>query len=166
MDKFVERQEVLKLLNAPTPEERLANLAILLGSEKEKPEVKPQFANNHIHTIYSFSPYSPTAAVYCARDEGLQTAGIMDHDSIAGAEEFRKAGKIAGIGTTCGMECRVDLSATKMAGRKLNNPDQAGICYMAIHSIPATGFRRLDEVFRSLTGKEKPAEPEDGGKYQ
>ncbi len=56
MDKFVERQEVLKLLNAPTPEERLANLAILLGSEKEKPEVKPQFANNHIHTIYSFSP--------------------------------------------------------------------------------------------------------------
>ena len=67
MDKFVERQEVLKLLNAPTPEERLANLAILIGGEKEKPEVKPQFANNHIHTIYSFSPYSPTAAVYCAR---------------------------------------------------------------------------------------------------
>ena len=53
MDKFVERQEVLKLLNAPTPEERLANLAILIGGEKEKPEVKPQFANNHIHTIYS-----------------------------------------------------------------------------------------------------------------
>ena len=26
MDKFVERQEVLKLLNAPSPEERLANL--------------------------------------------------------------------------------------------------------------------------------------------
>ena len=39
MDKFVERQEVLKLLNAPTPEERLANLAILIGGEKEKPEV-------------------------------------------------------------------------------------------------------------------------------
>ena len=56
MDKFVERQEALKLLNAPTPEERLANLAILLGGEKEKPEVKPQFANNHIHTIFSFSP--------------------------------------------------------------------------------------------------------------
>ena len=72
MDKFVERQEVLKLLNAPTPEERLANLAILIGGEKEKPEVKPQFANNHIHTIYSFSPYSPTAAVYCARDRAFR----------------------------------------------------------------------------------------------
>ena len=153
MDKFVERQEVLKLLNAPTPEERLANLAIVIGSEKEKPGVKPEFANNHIHTIYSFSPYSPTAAVYCARDEGLETAGIMDHDSIAGAVEFRKAGKIAGIGTTCGMECRVDLSETKMAGRKLNNPDQAGICYMAIHSIPEAGFARLDEVFAPLREK-------------
>lgn len=53
MDKFVERQEVLKLLNAPSPEERLANLAIIIGGEKEHPEVKPQYANNHIHTILS-----------------------------------------------------------------------------------------------------------------
>ena len=56
MDKYVERQEVLKFLNVKNPAERLANLAIVLGSEKEKPEVKPQFANNHIHTIYSFRP--------------------------------------------------------------------------------------------------------------
>ena len=69
MDKFVERQEVLKLLNVPEPEERLANLAILLGSEKEKPEVKPQFANNHIHTIYSFSPYSSLNHQHLARAE-------------------------------------------------------------------------------------------------
>ena len=34
MDKFVERQEVLKLLNAPSPEERLANLAIIIGGER------------------------------------------------------------------------------------------------------------------------------------
>ncbi len=153
MDKFVERQDALKLLNVSSPEERLANLAILLGSEKEKPEVKPQFANNHIHTIYSFSPYSPTAAIYCARDEGLETAGIMDHDSIAGAVEFRKAGKIAGIGTTCGMECRANLEGTRMAGKKLNNPDQAGIAYMAIHSVPDTGFARLQEVFGPLREK-------------
>lgn len=150
MDKFTERQEVLRLLNAPDPEERLANLAIIIGGEKQHPEVKPQYANNHIHTIYSFSPYSPAAAVYCARDEGLQTAGIMDHDTIAGAVEFRKAGKIAGIGTTCGMECRADLSGTRMEGRKLNNPDQAGICYMAIHSVPESGFARLQEVFGPL----------------
>ncbi len=153
MDKFEERQEVLKLLNAADPEERLENLKKLLAEEKQKPEVKPQFANNHIHTIYSFSPYSPTAAVYCARDEGLQTAGIMDHDTISGAEEFRRAGKIAGIGTTCGMECRASLAGTRMAGRKLNNPDQAGIAYMAIHSVPAAGFARLSEAFAPLREK-------------
>ncbi|MCI8852933.1 MAG: PHP domain-containing protein [Lachnospiraceae bacterium] len=153
MEKFVEMQEALKLLNVPDPAERLANLAILLGEEKQAPQVKPQYANNHIHTCYSFSPYSPTAAVYMARAEGLQTAGIMDHDSIGGAEEFRKAGKLAGMGTTCGMECRADLSATSMASRKLNNPDQAGIAYMAIHSVPATGFARLQEVFGPLREK-------------
>ena len=39
------------------------------------------YVNNHIHTTYSFSPYSPTAAVWCAMEAGLATAGIMDHDS-------------------------------------------------------------------------------------
>lgn len=153
MDKFAERQEVLKLLNAPTAEERLKNLERLIAEEKTHPEVKPEYANNHIHTIYSFSPYSPAAAVYCARDEGLETAGIMDHDSISGAEEFRKAGRIAGIGTTCGMECRASLAGTRMEGRKLNNPDQAGIAYMTMHSVPATGFARLTEVFAPLRAK-------------
>lgn len=153
MEKYVELKETLDLLNVEDPAERLANLAIVLGEEKEAPEVKPQYANNHIHTCYSFSPYSPTAAVYMARAEGLQTAGIMDHDSIGGATEFRKAGKIAGMGTTCGMECRASLAKTRLAGRKLNNPDQAGVAYMAIHSVPAPGFARLQEVFAPLREK-------------
>ena len=84
--------EILNLLNAPSAEERLSNLENLLKSEERAPEVKSQYANNHIHTTYSFSPYSPTAAVYFARSEGLSTCGIMDHDSIAGAREFRRAG--------------------------------------------------------------------------
>ncbi len=153
MSKYIELQKELSLLNAPDSKTRLENLKRLMDEEKEKPEVKPEYANNHIHTIFSFSPYSPTAAVYVARAEGLQTAGIMDHDSIAGAEEFRAAGKIAGIGTTCGMECRVDFSETALAGRKLNNPDQSGIAYMAIHSVPATGFKKLQSVFAPLLEK-------------
>ena len=147
MSKYIELQNELRLLNADTAEERLANLEALIKNEKKPLEVKPEFANNHIHTIYSFSPYSPTAAIYMARAEGLETAGIMDHDSIGGAEEFRKAGEIAGIGTTCGMECRVSIEETALAGRRLNNPDQAGVAYMAIHSVPKTGFARLQEVF-------------------
>ena len=49
------------------------------------------YVNNHIHTTYSFSPYSPTDAVYMAWKNGLKTAGIMDHDSVAGAREFLEA---------------------------------------------------------------------------
>ena len=150
MSKYVELQSELSLLNADTPEERLANLKALLAKEKCAPAVKPEYANNHIHTIYSFSPYSPTAAVYMARAEGLEMAGIMDHDPIGGAEEFRAAGEIAGIGTTCGMECRVSLEGTALADRRLNNPDQVGVAYMAIHSVPRTGFARLQEVFAPL----------------
>ena len=150
MSKFVELQDKLRLLNAPCANERLENLKRLIDEETTHPVVKPEYANNHIHTIYSFSPYSPTAAVYMARAEGLETAGIMDHDSIGGADEFRKAGEICGIGTTCGMECRVSLSGTSMAAKRLNNPDQVGIAYMAIHSVPKNGFNRLQEVFAPL----------------
>lgn len=150
MSKFVELQDKIRLLNARSAEERLKNLKRLLDEETMRPEVKPEYANNHIHTIYSFSPYSPTAAVYMARAEGLETAGIMDHDSIGGAEEFRQAGEICGIGTTCGMECRVSLVGTSMATKRLNNPDQAGIAYMAIHSVPKSGFNKLQEVFAPL----------------
>ncbi len=153
MSMYVELQETIKLLNVPDKAKRLENLEKILKDEKTKPEVKPQYANNHIHTCYSFSPYSPTAAIYMARAEGLQTAGIMDHDSISGAEEFRAAGKIAGIGTTCGMECRVDYSETRLAGKKLNNPDQSGVAYMAIHSVPKTGFEHLQKAFKPLVEK-------------
>ncbi len=153
MSKYVELQNELRLLNADTPEERLKNLEALIKNEKEHPIVRPEFANNHIHTIYSFSPYSPTAAVYMARAEGLETAGIMDHDSIGGAEEFRRAGEIAGIGTTCGLECRVSLEGTSLEHKRLNNPDQIGVAYMAMHSVPKENFARLQEVFVPLRAK-------------
>ena len=150
---FAKRNEILKLLNAEDPDERLFNLKKTISEETGAPKSLPQYANNHIHTIYSFSPYSPTAAIYFARAEGLQTAGIMDHDTISGASEFRQAGKLAQMGTTCGMECRASLKGTRLEGRKVNNPDQAGVAYMAIHSVPAGEFKTLSEVFAPLREK-------------
>ena len=67
------------------------------------------YVNNHIHTTYSFSPYSPTKALYMAWQNGLKTAGIMDHDSVGGAKEFLRAAEIIGMPVTCGVECRVDI---------------------------------------------------------
>jgi hypothetical protein len=92
--------------------------------------------NNHIHTHYSFSPYSPSAAVERAKGAGLSTAGIMDHDSLAGADEFEKAGREIGMPTTVGMEVRADFANTPLNGRRINNPDQVSIAYVALHGIP------------------------------
>ena len=132
------REEVLTRLNAPN---RLECLAELMSTEPHP--ACGQDVNNHIHTIYSFSPYSPTAAVWFARQAGLCTCGLMDHDSISGAEEFLKAAQIAGIAATIGVECRVSFANTPFAGRHLNNQDQASLAYIALHGIP---HNRVDEV--------------------
>ena len=138
---------VLDLLNAPTKEERLANLAKILPDTKFPPQV-PQYINNHIHTTYSFSPYSPTAAVYAARMEGLCTAGIIDHDSISGAEEFLEAAKLAEMPVTIGMECRVSMAGTSLEDRRTNNPDQVGVSYMTIQGVHHDQIGTLTEFFR------------------
>jgi len=137
---------VLNLLNAPTKAERLANLKEVLKTT-EFPPMVPQYINNHIHTTYSFSPYSPTAAVYAARMEGLCTAGIIDHDSISGAEEFIEAAEIIDIPVTIGMECRISMDGTRMEGRRTNNPDQIGCSYMTIQSVPHDKIDRLTQFF-------------------
>jgi len=138
---------ILNKLNAPTREERIANLKEVLKDTVFPPMV-PQYINNHIHTTYSFSPYSPTAAVYAARMEGLCTAGIIDHDSISGAEEFIEAAEIIGIPVTIGMEARVSMDGTRLEGRRTNNPDQVGVSYMTIQSVPHDKISVLTEFFK------------------
>ena len=138
---------VLNKLNAPTKKERLANLAAILP-ETEFPPMVPEYINNHIHTTYSFSPYSPTAAVYAARMEGLCTAGIIDHDSISGAEEFLEAAKLVNMPVTIGMEARISMDGTRLEGRRTNNPDQVGVSYMTIQSVPHDKISVLTEFFK------------------
>lgn len=138
----------ISFLNAETAEKRLENLKTLLAEEKEKPTVLPQYSNNHIHTSFSFSPYSPTAAVWAARRAGLSTAGIMDHDSIGGASEFRKAAALAGIGSTCGVEMRISWKETPFADRRINNPDQKGVAYMTFHSIRERYFSQTADFLK------------------
>ena len=136
------REELLQLLNCP---EGLENLKELMKTEPQ-PETGRD-VNNHIHTTYSFSPYSPTAAVWFARAAGLCTCGLMDHDSIAGTEEFLAAAEAAGMSVTIGIECRVSFANTPFADRKLNNPDQAGVAYMALHGVPHNKAAEINAFF-------------------
>ena len=112
--------------------------------------VDPRMVNNHIHTSYSFSPYSPTAAVYAARAEGLATCGIVDHDSIGGAREFIQAGEIVGIPTTIGIETRVSFAETLLGDRRTNNPDQVGNSYMVLHAVPHDKIETVQAYFAPL----------------
>ena len=145
--------DTLQYLNAPTAAERLDHLRDVLSRETKAPEKSGVFVNNHIHTTYSFSPYSPTAAVYYARKATLSTAGIVDHDSIAGAREFLQAGEIADMAVTVGMECRVRMDGTPLADRYINNTDQKGIAYMALHGVPHGKIDTLQATFAPLRAK-------------
>jgi len=142
------REEILSLLNS---DQALENLKALIDSEPAP--VVGRDVNNHIHTTYSFSPYSPTAAVWFAREAGLCTAGLMDHDSIAGADEFLAAASAAHMAATIGMECRVSFAGTPFADKKLNNPDQAGVMYVTLHGVPHNRAAELNELFAPYRAK-------------
>jgi hypothetical protein len=143
MKEFDVLQEKLNHSDKETRLEALEKIKVYTKNCEKGKDV-----NNHIHTIYSFSPYSPSKAVYMAYTSGLGTAGIMDHDSIAGASEFIDAGRIMGMKTTIGVECRVSMKDTFLSDIRINNPDQKGVAYCAIHGIPHTRIKEIERYFK------------------
>jgi len=138
---------LIKKLNAPKAEDRLDALRELkknIGDLKDG----DWYTNNHVHSTYSFSPYSPTKIVYEAYMAGLDTVGLMDHDSIAGAKEFIEAGKIMKIATTVGFEMRTDWADTPFKDVRINNPDQKGCAYICVHGVP---HQHIDEAEKFLS---------------
>ena len=138
------------LLNASADEtERLEALKALAAHDTQSIG-GGEWVNNHIHTTYSFSPYTPAGAVYFAKKAGLSTAGIMDHDSVGGIHEFIEAGKIVGMPVTVGFECRTDVSGTPLEGKRLNNPDQVSVAYVTLHGIPHQNVGECEKVLAPL----------------
>lgn len=136
----------LEALKAKIRAEKLAPLAGAAGpAEAEE-------SNNHIHTCYSFSPYTPTAAAYRARQAGLTVAGSVDHDSLEAAAEMTEACQLLGLGSVTGFEIRVFLGETwgDLALRKLNNPDSAGILYMTVQGVPAPARDRVRAFLKPI----------------
>ncbi len=145
-------QRLIRRLESPDRSERLAAAASIGASiscgEITRPSTNE--VNNHVHTIYSFSPYSPSSAAYRAWEAGLQTVGIMDHDSIAGGEEMLDASASIGIASTVGFELRVTMTGTAVEGRRINNPDSNNIAYIAVHGIPRGSIGRVDRFLDSV----------------
>jgi hypothetical protein len=143
------KDKIIQKINSSNKKSRLCGLEKiykLIEIEKE-PFEKTEEVNNHVHTIYSFSPYSPSMAAYLAWKAGLQAVGIMDHDSVSGCKELIEACKIIEIASTVGFELRVNFSGTMVEGRKLNDPDSKNIGYIAIHGIVES---RLPEAKKFL----------------
>jgi len=140
--------EIIESLNQPTKAQRLSALeAEVARIRKEGSEpVASDEVNNHVHTLYSFSPYSPTAAAYMAWQAGLKAVGSVDHDSASGGLEMTEACKIIGMASTVGFELRVNMTGTQVEGKKTNNPDSHNISYIAIHGIPTNRIAEA-EVF-------------------
>ncbi len=143
-------KDLIQKLNAECKEERLEALReiVKIGPAPIKRE---NDANNHIHTIYSFSPYSPTKAAYMAYLAGLTSAGIMDHDSLSGAEEFFEAAKILGLGSTCGVEVRAKFNRRHWG--KINHPDQEDCIYMAAHGVPHQNIEAFNAYLAPFRAK-------------
>ncbi len=150
------KEELILKLNDADVNVRLDSLrqlmAMIKAGEIEAPK-QGNDVNNHIHTTFSFSPYSPTKAVWMAYNAGLQTAGIMDHDSLSGAREFIEAGKIVGILTTIGVECRVNMKNTPLGDKRINNPDQKGIAYCTMHGVPHQHIDEVVDFFKPYVAK-------------
>ncbi len=134
-------------LNSEKVKERL-NAVRELGESVKAGVALTDEVNNHVHSIYSFSPYSPTQIAIEAAKAGLQTVGIMDHDSVSGCEEMLEAAKAVNIACTAGCEMRVNMDGTSVEGRKTNNPDEPNITYIAFHGIPRSQFRTVAEFLK------------------
>ncbi|MDR3334156.1 MAG: PHP domain-containing protein [Treponema sp.] len=143
-------KDYLRIINDPQADTQ-ARLEALKTLETEGP--KPQGTgeiNNHIHTIYSFSPYTPSMAALQARNAGLAAAGSVDHDSIAAAPELLAACAILGIGGCVGFEVRVSFKNGPFRDRKINNPDSAGLVYMTVQGIPEPKLREAGEFLKPI----------------
>ena len=122
-----DRLEALRALVRDVPGERPGGTDVPRSSGE---------VNNHIHTVYSFSPYTPSLAAWRARRAGLAVAGSVDHDCAAAAEEMLAACSVLGIGGTTGFELRVSLADSPFAGRKINSPDMEGVAYVTVQGLP------------------------------
>ena len=129
---------------AATPAQRIEALRVVAADE-HFPSWVPE-SNNHIHTCFSFSPYTPTHAALLARRAGLRVVGSVDHDSIGAAAEMSEATSVLGMGSVTGFEIRARFGeGTPLAQRKLNNPDSVGVAYMTVQGVPAPAREKVAE---------------------
>lgn len=141
-------EKCVEELNAWEAEDRLHAVQELKAAidRGDIPAVKRlDECDNHIHSQFSFSPYSPSMIAWKAYQVGLATCGIVDHESVAGCREFQEACHILGVVPTIGFEVRMNWDETPLKDQKFNNPDQRSIGYFPIHGVPVSSLDKVEE---------------------
>lgn len=140
-------------LNAWEKDDRLQAVrelkaAIDRGEIPEKKRIGE--CDNHIHSQFSFSPYSPSMIAWKAYQAGLDTCGLVDHESVAGIPEFREACQILGVTPTVGFEMRMSWDNTPLRGQKFNNPDQRSVGYFPVHGVPVQSIGEVEAFLKPI----------------
>lgn len=151
---FVLKSIIESLNNGDSADRRSALIQVSdLIENKKVCRTANEEVNNHVHTTYSFSPYSPSGAAFAAWKDGLQAVGLMDHDSISGAGEMLEACKIMGIASTIGFEIRVNFTGTSVEGLRTNNPDSDNISYITVQGVPLGRFKEVEKFLKPVTAE-------------
>ncbi|MDA3940363.1 MAG: PHP domain-containing protein [Spirochaetia bacterium] len=152
MFELLEYKSIIDRLNTGDRAERNSALIQVAGlTERQKiNRVANEEVNNHVHTSYSFSPYSPSGAAFAAWKDGLQAVGLMDHDSVSGAEEMLEACRVMGIASTIGFEIRVNFTGSSVEGLRTNNPDSKNISYITVQGVPSDKFKEVEKFLKPV----------------
>lgn len=149
--KQIEKME--KQLNSNYKEERLQaaqELRKLITEGKIPAVLRKEECNNHVHSQFSFSPYSPSMIAWMAYKSGLKVCGIIDHESVSGCREFIEACRILGVIPTIGFELRLSCGQTPLKGKRLNNQDQLSIGYFPVHGLPVQSIDKVEEFLQPI----------------
>ena len=149
MSEELNHAALAQKLNARKQKDRLKNLRQLVESNHGGiNDVSPGTqVGNHLHTTFSFSPYSPSLAMFLAKLSGLRGVGVVDQDSIGAAEELEEASNVLGMGATLGVQLQVNFEGSALAGTQLNSRRGTDVGHIVIHGVPHT---ELDHVWRFL----------------
>jgi hypothetical protein len=127
-------------LNSMDPAKRggaLAGLKDLAGNGEIPVKQTGKNHNMHCHTFFSYNGYgfSPSRVAWHSKKEGFFAAGIVDFDTLDGADEFLKACSLLDIRGICGMETRVFIP--ELADKEINSPGEPGISYHMGSAFPS-----------------------------
>lgn len=151
----MQREPLIKMLSHKRMKKRLKAVKLLKKAEVKDASLIPTTSEAEgmlsVHTDYSFSPYSPSLAVYMAYKSGLYFVGISDHDGVAGSEEFTQAAEILGMRSAIGMQLRTRIFEDE--GKWLNNVYQKDIAFVSLRGIPHRSVKAIQDYLAPVRAK-------------